>query len=69
VPTPPFTNAVEYSERHPNFEVLPHSGRASRQPGDVAKICIRLKGAANFSGARFWVLIKTSNAGVYPSAH
>ena len=62
---PHFTNAVEYSERYPNFEVLPHSERTSLQAGDVAKICVRFEGDSKYSGERFWVLIGTSNEGVY----
>ena len=62
---PYLVNAVQYSELHPNFELLPHTDRASLRVGDVAKVCIRFEGHPEHQGERFWVLIQTSNEGVY----
>jgi hypothetical protein len=65
VSKPHLVNAVHYSELFPEFEVLPHSDRVSLCPGDVAKICVRFDGVAEYQGERFWVLIGTSKNGVY----
>jgi hypothetical protein len=65
VSTPHLVNAVQYSELHPDFEILPHSDRVSLQAGDVAKVCIRFEGHSEYQGERFWVLIKTSIEGLY----
>ena len=62
---PHLVNAVQYSELHPNFELLPHAERASLRVGDVAKVCLRFEGHPEYQGERFWVLIQTSCEGVY----
>ncbi len=62
---PYLVNAVQYSELYPEFEVLPHSDRVSLRPGDVAKVCIRFDAVSDYQGERFWLLIVTSNEGVY----
>jgi hypothetical protein len=62
---PHLVNAIQYSELYPNFELLPHADRVSLQAGDVAKVCIRFEGHPEYHGERFWILIQTSNEGVY----
>ena len=65
VNTPHLVNAVQHSELYPQFELLPHTDRASLQIGDVAKVCIRFDGHPEYSGERFWVLIRKSYKGIY----
>ena len=62
---PHLVNAVQYSELHPNFELLPHAERASSRVGDVAKVCLYFEGHSEYQGERFWVLIQTSHEGIY----
>lgn len=62
---PHLVNAVQYSELHPDFELLPHPERVSLKVGDVAKVCMRFKGHKQCGGERFWILITSSDNGIY----